>query len=727
MRRPSLVAAALVLGALGPLWNVATNSVEIPDWWTPWVWAVTISLAIVAVLAEVRNQTDGHVGGPSGEIGLDEASDRLAMAVGEQWCREEERRRVHDPFALPVRWRNAPTGLLDHPANYRCLPAGIAAEPLDLTGHLDQIAEIYQRIPSRRLVVLGQAGSGKTVLAVRLLLDLLGTRTVAEPVPMIFSLGSWNPASVSLREWLAEQMVRDHPGLAATGPAGSSLAAALIRTGRILPILDGADEIAEGLHRAALEALNAVKLPLVLTSRSAEYAAAVAGTDVLTNAAGIELTELSLTDLVDYLPRTTRKETCVATTTATVWGPVLSELRDHPHRLASVNLAAVLTTPLMVALARAIYSDTPDRDPSELLDTGRFLTAGAVEDHLLRTFIPTVYRHDPEDHRRWDPARVWRWLGYLAGHLGRLGTRDLAWWQLGNTMPPASRMLVVGGMAGLTYTLADGFAHGFVEGRGLDGIMLGLVNGLVVGLILGVAHGLIGKFKKNALEPVRVRIQIFGTRKRLAHRLAPTFLFGAVGGLMAGVATDFVYHRFVGHPVELNGGPWLSLGLSLAMWFYFGLLVGLAFAVLTALEAPIEIRSVASPSELLNTSRMTVVFQLLVFWFLMVLGHTLLLWLVAGLGVGLEFRLDWLVGGWLMVGLGGGLGSMFSVTAWGRWVVLVRLWLPLIGRLPWPMLAFLDDACRRGVLRQTGAVYQFRHARLQDQLCPRQEVLTRRR
>jgi hypothetical protein len=31
-------------------------------------------------------------------------------------------------------------------------------------------------------------------------------------------------------------------------------------------------------------------------------------------------------------------------------------------------------------------------------------------------------------------------------------------------------------------------------------------------------------------------------------------------------------------------------------------------------------------------------------------------------------------------------------------------------------MAFLDDAYRRGVLRQTGSAYQFRHARLQEHL-----------
>ncbi|MGY5126896.1 hypothetical protein [Streptomyces nigrescens] len=40
----------------------------------------------------------------------------------------------------------------------------------------------------------------------------------------------------------------------------------------------------------------------------------------------------------------------------------------------------------------------------------------------------------------------------------------------------------------------------------------------------------------------------------------------------------------------------------------------------------------------------------------------------------------------------------------------------LTGRLPWTVSAFLRDAHRRGVLRQAGAVYQFRHARLQEHL-----------
>ncbi|KOU61090.1 hypothetical protein ADK57_28580 [Streptomyces sp. MMG1533] len=57
-------------------------------------------------------------------------------------------------------------------------------------------------------------------------------------------------------------------------------------------------------------------------------------------------------------------------------------------------------------------------------------------------------------------------------------------------------------------------------------------------------------------------------------------------------------------------------------------------------------------------------------------------------------------------------------SASGRYWVTV-FWLALRGRLPWRLMRFLDDAHARGVLRQAGSFYQFRHARLQDVLADR--------
>jgi hypothetical protein len=69
----------------------------------------------------------------------------------------------------------------------------------------------------------------------------------------------------------------------------------------------------------------------------------------------------------------------------------------------------------------------------------------------------------------------------------------------------------------------------------------------------------------------------------------------------------------------------------------------------------------------------------------------------------------------LMLGLISWPLTTFVLTAWG-WFVITRSWLALRGQLPWRLMPFLDEAYHRGVLRRTGATYQFRHARLQEYL-----------
>ena len=79
----------------------------------------------------------------------------------------------------------------------------------------------------------------------------------------------------------------------------------------------------------------------------------------------------------------------------------------------------------------------------------------------------------------------------------------------------------------------------------------------------------------------------------------------------------------------------------------------------------------------------------------------------------------------VVAGLAGGVIWILIFTRWGRWL-LARLWLPMTGRLPWALGALLRDGHRRGVLRREGAVYQFRHARLQDRLARGTSSVTRR-
>jgi transcriptional regulator with XRE-family HTH domain len=647
---------------------------------------------------------------------LVEAADALAYAVHARWQREEEQRQIHDPVPLPVGWYSVHASLRDSWANIRMAKPGETVRQLDLGGRLDQIVEVYQRIPSRRLVVLGRAGSGKTILTMRFVLDLLAMRDPADPVPVIFSLGSWNPTRTGLRDWLAEQLVRDHPGLAAPGPGGATLAVALVDAHRVLPVLDGFDEMTGGLHRAALVALNATTLPLLLTSRVDEYRAAVDATDVLTAAGTVELADLTAADLADYLPRTTQKTGHAGN----VWQPVLDEVRDHPDGA----LAAVLTTPLMVALARRIYSDTPDHDPGELLDADRFGAREAIERYLLGSFVPAVYQ-GRRGTRTYDIDHVRRWLGYLADHLSRLGTHDLAWWQLGTSTRRRTRALVVALGVGVGVGLADMLVEGILLGMVTTRLLVfATMIGLVAGALSGLVHGhLVGA---QPLQPVQARIRLRGWSgqrwPRVWSRFRLGLLFGGLLGASYGVVRALALW-FVSDEYQMSIAVLLDAGVFATV---FGAGAALIFGLVAAVESPLDIRSAGSPAGLLRANRRAVLVQVLLFVPVFAVFVAVTTWLIAralmSLPRGGPFGLEivWsptigLVLG-LIGGLGGGLVYVLSMTAWGQWVVFVRVWLPLTGRLPWAVHGFLDDVYRRGVLRRSGAVYQFRHARLQDHL-----------
>lgn len=679
---------------------------------------------------------------------VSEAADHLALVIAARLRREEELRRLHDPFPLPVRWRGAPARLADHWDNICRVPVGVSAGPLELSGGVGDIASTYLRVPSGRLVVLGRAGSGKTVLTLRFVLDTLAARTRGGPVPMIFNLGSWDPTTTPLRSWLVQVLQRDQPGLAAAAPGGATLAAVLVDTGRILPVLDGFDEIAQGLHRPALETLNSLSMPLLLTSRFEEYERAVTTVDVLTSAAVVELTDLTADDLGGYLPRTARR---LAATegggTATAWDSVINALRHHDTARPSpaTGLASVLTTPLMVSLARTVYSDSRDRDPTELLDDTRFPTPQHIEEHLLDSFVPTVYGQRSVPARAgnrgdWHISRIRHWLGFLADQLDRQGTSDLEWWRMGGTLRDSTRVLLVTAFACVASLLVDWLVftpvHRLTSGMTFHWyvtVVDGLVIGPVIGLPVGLLYLLMVVRKGKVLEPTRVRVRLLdgsgrqpGIRRKVAARFVAGALGGSIGGVGYAIARAIVMAVSPNLTIADEPGAIVRVILVDAAFcaVVFGLACGLVLALAAALEAPANLTTATSPADLLAANRTTVLrlaglLSLALALALAFGGLAVTSALRAVVGT-VPWSLNWSVGNGLLVGLIGGLSAgmayVVAFTAWGQWLLFTRFRLPVVGRLPWAVGTFLDDAYRRGVLRQSGAVYQFRHARLQEHL-----------
>lgn len=306
-------------------------------------------------------------------------ADELAHALERTWQSETSVRRLNDPYPLPVRWTPADPSLVD---SWRDLVAVAsagtrwpgpsarwAANAGELSGRGSGLAAVLDRIPTGRLLVLGEAGSGKTTLMIRLLLDLLAGREIGGRVPVLLSAASWNPRSQDLRGWLADRLSADYPSLARPLPGQPPLRGidALLAAGLLMPILDGLDEIPEAVRGAAISKINDALRPgegIVVTCRTEAYRAAVRPTRglevTLRAAAGIELQPLDSATVAEYL-----LDGAGGPRAASRWDPVVQDLE------AGGSLSRFLDTPLAVALASSIYNprpgeqEGPARDPRE--------------------------------------------------------------------------------------------------------------------------------------------------------------------------------------------------------------------------------------------------------------------------------------------------------------------------------------------------------------------------
>jgi hypothetical protein len=394
-------------------------------------------------------------------------------------------------------------------------------------------------------------------------------------------------------------------------------------------------------------------------------------------------------------------------------------------------------------------------------------------------------QRDPRRYRR--PAECGRDDGAARVTMERKSvTTDFAWWQLRASVP----FPLIGLIVGLPPAAAVGLVAAVTPGLGI-GLGLGIMTGLTVGAILkfigsgrrrlpekpssigfGIAGGFIGALLGAA--PTGVILELTG------HATTPTPP-GLMGTLGAGIGVGVCYGSRRGGVSAAAGGAvvaltagagtgvpagivdglgaWIvaaltvgtiglrspsrgirgmrwskvgcltgaaagiSIGTAVALTSSprAGLIAGLVAASVGGFAAGLEgipaglAEAAAGPAELLMRDRGTC-------WLVAVIGGT-----AFGLGAGLGVRLP--------VGLAAGLTvGLIAASIQASWLPfsLARLWFAGTGRLPLRLISLLRDAHKRGILRQEGGIYQFRHVELQRRLAtqdhtsyqaPRQNML----
>lgn len=539
-------------------------------------------------------------------------------------------------------------------------------------GSLATAGEYFRSLPAGRLVIMGTPGSGKTVLASQLLLQLLEPSAAATGasdsaagaarwrVPVWVPLTSYYPPDdlasrndeqvhAHFQAWFVEQIT------AATRLQPKTVLA-LVASGRLLPVLDGLDEMLPSDSRLVVRALNTALDPVVITTRIGDYAQLAAGDQgqVLVDARHIVLQPLAAEAVGEYL--VARYPTPSGGVDR--WQPVRDSLATPGHWLQSF-----LGRPWHLYLVTTNFDQT-DTDPADLLTVG----PERVTMTLLSGLVPAITRHNhTATERGWTSQRIEAWLTALATHINRSGPSRTAialpeTWRLAGAWPR---------------WVLPGFLGAGAVSTGVIGVYTR--HWWLIGLALNIA--LLGPLTARRFA----RVGRLDLHKSVFRQLAKSVAGGLAFGLTFGLTI------------------WLMTRLTFELVYAlaFGLVCGLGYGLA---GDPLPVR----PSKVIR--------QALSYTVALGLAGGLASGLVFGLAFGLEFGLALGLKAGLGFGLGSGLVSGLGLGygwVWLRYFLGV-MWAARRGACPERLARFLDWALDNGLMRQTGLLLEFRHRELLD-------------
>jgi hypothetical protein len=506
------------------------------------------------------------------------------------------------------------------------------------------------------LLILGEPGAGKTTLLLELARALLirAEQDTTFPIPVVFNLSSWAQKRVFLADWLVEE-------LSIRYEVPRKVGRAWVEQERILPLLDGLDEVQQEARSACAAAINDFhtrfqSVSPVVCSRSIEYFA--------------QKQRVAFLCAVTIQPLTPQQVDVYLTSTQGQLEAIRAALDKN------IALQELTTTPLMLTTLVLAYRG---KSVDDLL---KATSRETQQRHLFATYVKRMLTRRGSDPRFSAQQTTW-WLSWLARQMHRRSQTTFFIERMQpDWLPDSSK--------GRIYRVGFGMLNGQLVswiGALVGGLNFGLVFGLVFWLVGWLLGGLFSARGSIKIEPTEIVTWSWKKAWRgFGLGLVIILIVNLVSILIAVLVSVLANGLISGLSLLANG---LACGLVavLACGLFSGLIFGLS-------KDTLKEDSFVKPNEGIWRSARNGIRYGVMTW-LISLPFFGLVMLIGRLGVV------------LVVGLL--LGGRACIQ---HLILRVLLW--HAKSIPWNYPRFLDYAAERILLRKVGGGYIFVHRLLLD-------------
>lgn len=519
------------------------------------------------------------------------------------------------------------------------------------------VLDVYRQ-EQEKLLLLGEPGSGKTILLLEIAEALLkdAEKDQKLPIPVVFGLSAWRKNHTRLDEWLVEQLNRDYA-------IPVKIAKRWVDGGALTLLLDGLDEVAESRRAECAEAINEYRLkhqqvlrPMVVCCRTREYE---------------ELPKLQLGSAVLIKPLTKGQVDGYLKEGGKELAGLRAVLKDEPtlyHEL--------FETPLMLHVAVMTY------EGQKATELRRSLKPEERRRRLWDAYIERMFERKQEEEPLYERQQALDWLGWLGAYLTRKNLQKyLIEGMQPNDLPRRWQFLAV---------------------RYLPALLTGIVASLLLypgnylGKICMFLIALIALSNREIeLQPIR-----HFTLRNLRQRWK-TIIFRITVGAVAGMVFFGLFGAVVLASV-FGAKVGASIGVAV------GAVVGATIIAVDELFEESVLEDTVRPNEGIYHSLRTAA-----------VGAVVGGLLGAGLGALIEAEFSGMFGVPTGAAAGAAVGAILfgGNSAFQHYLLRLLLWQS--GRFPRNISTFMDWSAQRVLVQRVGGGWRFVHRTLQERFSER--------